>query len=61
MFEGVRDYKKFGNHCTTQYATQECQLSMQNDDLALKVHKRMPRVCNAVIKAKGGDFEESQI
>ena len=27
----------------------------------MKLVERMPRVCNAVIKAKGGYFEESQI
>jgi hypothetical protein len=27
----------------------------------VKLVERMPRVCNAVIKAKGGYFEESQI
>jgi hypothetical protein len=27
----------------------------------MKLVERMPRVCKAVIKAKGGYFEESQI
>jgi hypothetical protein len=27
----------------------------------MKLVERMPRVCKAVIKAKGGFFEESQI
>jgi hypothetical protein len=27
----------------------------------MKLVERMPRVCKAVIKAKGGSFEESQI
>ena len=27
----------------------------------VKLVERIPRVCNAVIKAKGGYFEESQI
>jgi hypothetical protein len=28
---------------------------------SMKLVERMPRVCKAVIKAKGGYFEESQI
>ena len=27
----------------------------------MKLVERMPRVCKAAIKAKGGDFEESKI
>jgi hypothetical protein len=27
----------------------------------MKLVERMPRACKAVIKAKGGNFEESQI
>ena len=30
------------------------------DDYLMKLVERMPRVCKAVIKAKGGNFEESQ-
>jgi hypothetical protein len=30
-------------------------------DYLMKLVERMPRVCKAVIKAKGGYFEESQI
>jgi hypothetical protein len=30
-------------------------------DYLMKLVERMPRVCKAVIKAKGGNFEESQI
>ena len=29
--------------------------------LLMKLVERMPRACKAVIKAKGGDFEESKI
>ena len=30
-------------------------------DYLMKLVERMPRVCKAVIKAKGGYFEESQV
>ena len=39
---------------------QDCWKSIPGDDL-MKLVERMPRVCKAVIKAKGGHFEESQI
>ena len=39
---------------------QDCWKTISGDDL-MKVIERMPRVCKAVIKAKGGYFEESKI
>ena len=39
---------------------QDCWKSIPGDDL-MKLVERMPRVCKAVIKAKGGYFEESKI
>ena len=37
------------------------QLKCIPGDYLMKLVERMPRVCKAVIKAKGGYFEESQI
>ena len=39
---------------------QDCRKSIPGDYL-MKLVERMPRVCKSVIKAKGGDFEESKI
>ena len=39
---------------------QDCWKTISGDDL-MKLIERMPRVCKAVIKAKGGYFEESKI
>ena len=39
---------------------QDCWKSIPGDYL-MKLVERMPRVCKAVIKAKGGYFEESKI
>ena len=39
---------------------QDCWKTISGDYL-LKLIKRMPRVCKAVIKAKGGYFEETRI
>ena len=39
---------------------QDCWKTISGDYL-LKLIKRMPRVCEAVIKAKGGYFEEPRI
>ena len=39
---------------------QDCWKTIPGDYL-MKLIERMPRVCKAVIKAKGGYFEESQI
>ena len=39
---------------------QDCWKSIPSDYL-MKLVERMPRVCKAVIKAKGGSFEESKI
>lgn len=39
---------------------QDCWETISGDYL-MKLIKRMPRVCKAVIKAKGGYFEESKI
>jgi hypothetical protein len=39
---------------------QDCWKSIPGDYL-MKLIERMPSVCGAVIKAKGGYFEESQI
>ena len=39
---------------------QDCWKTISGDDL-MKLIERMPRVCKAVIKTKGGYFEESKI
>ena len=39
---------------------QDCWKTISGDYL-MKLIERMPRVCKAVIKAKGGYFEESKI
>ena len=39
---------------------QDCWKTISGDDL-MKLIERMPRVCKAVIKAKGGYFKESEI
>ena len=39
---------------------QDCWKTISGDDL-MKLTERMSRVCKAVIKAKGGYFEESTI
>ena len=39
---------------------QDCWKTISGDDL-MKLIERMPRVCKAVIKAKGGCFKESEI
>ena len=39
---------------------QECWKSIP-DDYLMKLIERMPRVCKAVIEAKGGYFKESKI
>ena len=39
---------------------QDCWKTISGDDL-MKLIKRMPRVCNAATKAKGGYFEEYKI
>ena len=39
---------------------QDCWKIISGDDL-MKLIERMPRVCKAVIEAKGGYFEESKI
>ena len=38
----------------------DCWKTISGDDL-MKLMQRMPRECKAVIKAKGGYFEESKI
>ncbi|CAJ0953171.1 unnamed protein product [Ranitomeya imitator] len=38
-----------------------CEVKTIPGDYLLKLFKRMPRVCKAVIKAKGGYFEEPRI
>ena len=38
-----------------------CYLKCFPGDYLMKLVERMPSVCKAVIKAKGGYFEESQI
>ena len=38
---------------------QDCWKTISGDDLMKRI-ERMPRVCKAVIKAKGGYFEESK-
>ena len=39
---------------------QDCWETISSDDL-MKLNERIPSVCKAVVKAKGGYFEESKI
>ncbi|CAJ0935536.1 unnamed protein product [Ranitomeya imitator] len=48
-------------HSGARIGGHTCEMKTIPSDYLLKLIKRMPRVCKAVIKAKGGYFEEPRI
>ena len=58
---GSNALRRKGNFTNELLTRHTCLLKCIPDDYLTKPVERMPRVCKAGIKAKGGYFEESQI
>ena len=58
LVTNIGSYDTFRNKSMSLKVT--CWKTISGDDL-MKLMERIPRVCKAVIKAKGGYFEESKV
>jgi hypothetical protein len=55
LFKLIKEERNYTNYLN------KAHLLIEMHSILMKLVERMPRVCKAVIKAKGGYFEESQI